>query len=133
MSRFVVLTRDSHNKPWELSYIVEREELAWRTAEEIQQQEQLLGNKTKVIVCTETDYDRGKYQPLRSPKSKVEYLSAPCPHCGKEMPTNGAAQFSHLRKHLQEAIAKGQIDKNANPKTIKDLKEILSKEHKNES
>lgn len=134
--RYVVLIRETKSKPWELCYIVERKSLAWRTAHAIEDQEKTLGNnKAIVIVCLEADYDKGKIKAIRPPADfdlsfagvvnhkepeltpkpvivKPKFVGRVCLCCGNIVPSNGAAQFSHLRKHLKDLVEQGKVSAN---------------------
>jgi hypothetical protein len=56
-------------------------------------------------VHTETEAPK----PLRSPSEKYE--TKVCVWCHEPVPSNGAAQFSHLKKHVNELVAKKVLDK----------------------
>ncbi|KKL63211.1 hypothetical protein LCGC14_2177360 [marine sediment metagenome] len=49
-----------------------------------------------------------------------KYKSINCEWCKQQVPKNGAAQFSHLKKHLSELVASGAMTK----KKAKDIRSI---------
>ena len=42
-------------------------------------------------------------------RSEPKYESIKCEYCGESIPKNGAAQFSHLRKHVKQLVDQGMI------------------------
>lgn len=53
-------------------------------------------------------------EPIRNtdnPHNGREFKSKKCEYCGDDVPRNGAAQFSHLRKHLRQLVDKGWMTK----------------------
>jgi hypothetical protein len=51
-----------------------------------------------------------KQEPVKEvPLPQIGYVPKTCQWCGKEIPSNGAASFSHLRSHLKELREKNVI------------------------
>jgi len=53
--------------------------------------------------------EREAPKPLRSPTEKYEMKV--CFWCHEPVPSNGAASYSHLKKHINELVAKKVLDK----------------------
>lgn len=135
--RCVILYRSAPSKSWSLCCIKEKISDAWRSARSTDNQEQILGSKShKVIVCLETDFDKGKIKELRPPhdfdfnisikredklveikgeevkgEESVEskFKISKCEWCGNELSSGGAARFSHLKKHVRELVKNGVL------------------------
>jgi hypothetical protein len=65
--RCVVLGREKRSQPWELLFLRARSAV-FRTAKEIKDQEDFLGNKGyQVMVVTEDDYDKKRFREIHAP------------------------------------------------------------------
>lgn len=152
--RCVILYRAGPSKPWDLCYIKEKISSAWKSAHSIDDQERILGSKShKVIVCLEGDFEKGRIKELRPPSGfdfnidsivvhsvkeikpiiqKVEpqsgYVLKKCEYCEAEVKNNGAAQFSHLRKHLLDAVRDGKVAKESADavRSLSDIRKLLA-------
>ena len=54
-------------------------------------------------------------------QSKPKYELVKCEYCGESIPRNGAAQFSHLRKHVKQLVDRGVVS-DLEAKKIKKVK-----------
>ena len=66
-------------------------------------------NLSKAIRSCETDSSTSSI--IVNNKSNYSIKSKACEWCGKDMPTNGAAQFSHIKMHVRQLVDKGKLTK----------------------
>ena len=52
-------------------------------------------------------------------EEEPKYKAIKCEFCGEEIPKNGAAQYSHLRKHVKQLVARGVISERDSKKIRK--------------
>lgn len=141
----VVLGKSGKSRAWELHCITKSKSNAWRMAHAIEQEQRSLGERYTGIVALLEDYDKGKIKAIKPPKGfnfdfetitfeDLKQISLKqesskesgfklkiCPYCQAEVPTNGAAQFSHLKKHINELVSKGVLDEKQ-AKSIRSVK-----------
>jgi len=75
--------------------------------------------KDKNIICYEIgksytlpfDMNMTKKEIVLEPNPVKEFgfQKVPCKWCGNDLPSNGAAQFAHLSKHLRQLVAKNLL------------------------
>lgn len=124
-NRCVILGRSKKSEQWNLIVLSEFPR-AWRFANSIVEQEQLLGNKYETIVVSLENYENQNIRPEKPPhgfdlrlpgqselavpaQPQGGYKQTPCIYCQALVPSNGGAQFSHIKKHLKELIASGEL------------------------
>ena len=86
--------------------------------EDIQKTLNDLGMKIKVWPTISAEDKKDAKEGKKSiPDEKYKRIK--CQHCGNMIPSNGAAQFSHLKKHVKELLSAGKL-------TDEQVKEIRS-------
>jgi len=75
--------------------------------------------KDKNIICYEINKSYNipidlKHRPKeivleQNPVKEFGFQKVPCKWCNKELPSNGAAQFAHLGKHLRQLVFKNLL------------------------
>lgn len=147
MSTVAVIIRDGPTKPWEFQTWAVNLSVACSSAKFHCFQEASFGHRqfeSKII--SEKDGDSKNYSvkglahfyasdepakifqkeevkevevPLSKPVGKFELKK--CEWCGETLPSNGAAQFSHLRKHIKQLV-EGKLLSEENGKEVRSIK-----------
>jgi len=105
-ARFAVVYKDGRN--WELSCLTSSKDVAATEAYFIIEQEKMFGRKTKVVVVTAENWDRGKIAPLKlSPFPLAEakkVLSKPKENAKEEPSKSEETEMERMERMVNELL-----------------------------